>query len=146
MTVTRDVIYDLLPAYFGGDASPDTRALVEDFFASDPEFGRMAARFQTAADRARQGGAASADAERERQSFSRVRARLGLRYAALGWVLGAALAFAIALFTPADGRFGWQHPGIIIGLVFSLMAGATWIVSYRDDAPWWYEQFSGQKY
>jgi hypothetical protein len=146
MNVTRDVIYDLLPPYFAGEASPDTRALIEEFFASDPEFGRMAARFQTVAERARQSGGAAADAERERQSFSRVRARLKLRYAALAWALGAAFAFAMALFVPADGRFGWQHPGIIIGLVFSWMAGGCWIVSYRDDAQWWYETFSGQKH
>ena len=146
MNVTREVIYDLLPAYFAGDASPDTRKLVEDFFATDPEFGRMAARFQTVAERARQSDTASVEAERERQSFRRVRARLGLRYAAVGWALGAALAFFIAMVTVADGRSGWQHPGIIIGLVFSSMAGATWIVSYREDAQWWYEQFSGQKH
>ena len=146
MNVTREVIYDLLPAYFAGDASPDTRKLMEEFFATDPEFGRMAARFQTATDRARQSGAPSAEAERERQSFSRVRARLGLRYAALGWGAGAALAFGIALLTGTDGRLGWGHPGIIIGLVFSGMAGASWIVSYRNDAQWWYEQFSGQQH
>ena len=75
-----------------------------------------------------------------------MRARLGLRYAALGWGAGAALAFGIALLTGTDGRLGWGHPGIIIGLVFSWMAGASWIVSYRDDAQWWYEQFSGQKH
>ena len=145
MNVTREVIYDLLPAYFAGDASQDTRKLIEEFFATDPEFGRTAARFQIATDRARQSGAPSAEAERERQSFSRVRARLGLRYAALGWGVGAAMAFGIALLA-GTGSFGWGHPGIIIGLVFSWMAGASWIVSYRDDAQWWYEQFSGQKH
>ena len=144
MNVTREVIYDLLPAYFAGDASPDTRALVEEFFATDPEFGRMAARFQTAAERARHSGAPSADADHERRSFSRVRARLGLRYAALMWGAGAAMAFGIALLA-GTRSFGWGHPGIIIGLVFSWMAGASWIVSYRDDAQWWYETFSGQK-
>ena len=34
MNVTREVIFDLLPVYFAGDASADTRALVEDFFAT----------------------------------------------------------------------------------------------------------------
>ena len=53
MRVTRDVIYDLLPAYFAGEASVDTRALVEDFLATDPELGRMAARFQAAAEHSR---------------------------------------------------------------------------------------------
>jgi hypothetical protein len=146
MNVTRDVIYDLLPAYFAGDVSADTRKLIEDFFATDPEFGRMAARFQTIAERARQSDAVSIEAERERRSFSRVRARLGLRYAALMWGAGAALAFGIAMCTPTAGRVGWGHPGLIIGLVFSCMAGATWIVSYRDDAQWWYEMFSGRKH
>ena len=47
MKVTREVIYDLLPAYFAGEVSDDTRVLVEEYFASDPEFGRMAARFKT---------------------------------------------------------------------------------------------------
>jgi anti-sigma factor RsiW len=35
MTVTRDVVKDLLPVYLLGDASPDTRRLVESFLATD---------------------------------------------------------------------------------------------------------------
>ena len=38
--VTRDVITDLWPLYVSGDASPDTRKLVEDFLTRDPEFAR----------------------------------------------------------------------------------------------------------
>jgi len=45
MTVTRDVIYDLLPLYFAGQVSEDTKTLVAEFFKADPEFGRMAERF-----------------------------------------------------------------------------------------------------
>jgi hypothetical protein len=37
MKVTRDVITDLMPAYLSGEASADTRALVDEFFASDPQ-------------------------------------------------------------------------------------------------------------
>src|SRR5262245_31770247 len=37
MNVTRDVIIDLLPVYLGGDASPATRALVEEYLKQDPE-------------------------------------------------------------------------------------------------------------
>ncbi len=36
MTVTRDVVRDLLTIYLAGDASADTRALVEEYLASDP--------------------------------------------------------------------------------------------------------------
>jgi anti-sigma factor RsiW len=37
MKVTRDVIVDLWPVYEAGDASADTRALVEEFLSADPE-------------------------------------------------------------------------------------------------------------
>ena len=40
MNVTRGVILDLWPVYSAGEASPDTRALVEAFLATDPEFAR----------------------------------------------------------------------------------------------------------
>lgn len=42
MKVTREVITDLLPAYFSNEASADTRALVEEFFKQDPEFAALA--------------------------------------------------------------------------------------------------------
>lgn len=42
MKVTRDVITDLLPLYFSGEASEDTRALVGEFFRQDPEFEELA--------------------------------------------------------------------------------------------------------
>lgn len=37
MTVTRQVIEDLLPLYEANEASPDTRRLVEDYLALHPE-------------------------------------------------------------------------------------------------------------
>jgi anti-sigma factor RsiW len=36
MNVTRDVVRDLLTVYLAGDASADTRALIEEFLARDP--------------------------------------------------------------------------------------------------------------
>jgi hypothetical protein len=38
--VTRDVIVDLWPLYVSGEASQDTRGLVEAFLREDPEFAR----------------------------------------------------------------------------------------------------------
>lgn len=40
MNVTREVILDLLPVYFSGEASADTRALVEEFLKQDPDLAR----------------------------------------------------------------------------------------------------------
>jgi predicted anti-sigma-YlaC factor YlaD len=40
MNVTREVIIDLLPAYLAGEASRDTRALVEEYLEQDAELAR----------------------------------------------------------------------------------------------------------
>lgn len=40
MKVTRNVVKDLLPVYVAGEASDDTRALVEDWLRTDPELAR----------------------------------------------------------------------------------------------------------
>jgi anti-sigma factor RsiW len=136
MNVTREVIYDLLPGYFAGEASADTRALVDEFFATDPEFGRMAARFHSAAEQSR--GAGRTGADREREAFNQARSRLGLRQAAIGWACGALLAFFLALVTGNGAGLGFRHPGFIIGVVFGAMAAATGYLSTRADAGRWY--------
>jgi hypothetical protein len=41
MKVTRDVILDLWPLYEAGEASAETRALVEEYLQQDPEFARL---------------------------------------------------------------------------------------------------------
>lgn len=137
------MIFDLLPPYFAGEASADTRALVEDFFATDPEFGRMAARFHRAAGRSR-GGSAETDADRERHSFNQARSRLKLRQAGVVWAAGALLAFGIAVATGISGRPRAPNPGVIIGLVFSAMAAATWIAAAFGDAERWYRAMTGK--
>ena len=37
MQVTRDIVRDLLPVYLAGEASADTRAVVEKHLATDPQ-------------------------------------------------------------------------------------------------------------
>lgn len=41
MNITKDVIMDLLPIYLSGDASADTKALIEEFVRRNPEFARV---------------------------------------------------------------------------------------------------------
>jgi len=38
LNITRDVVADLWPIYEAGEASADTRALVDEFLAGDPAF------------------------------------------------------------------------------------------------------------
>lgn len=42
MTVSRDVILDLLPLYLSDEASQDTRTLVEQHLADDADLARLA--------------------------------------------------------------------------------------------------------
>jgi hypothetical protein len=37
MNITKDVVLDLLPVYLAGEASADTRALVEEYLTRDPD-------------------------------------------------------------------------------------------------------------
>jgi anti-sigma factor RsiW len=141
MKVTRDVVYDLLPAYFAGEVSADTRALIKQFFDTDPEFGRMAEKFGALMEERSRRGSEDTEADRERTALNRAIRRSKLRQAALAWALGAVLAFVIAGLTPVGGRVGMRHPGFVISIVFGAMALGTWLVSYRSDSDRWYGAF-----
>jgi anti-sigma factor RsiW len=91
--ITRDVVGDLLPAYFSGEASADTRALVEEFFAQDPEFERLA---RTDVDGLLGDVGASSDMEEiEMQAFRKTKKLLRLR----SWILGFAIYCTFAPMT-----------------------------------------------
>jgi len=40
--ITRNIIIDLMPLYLAGEASQDTRELVEDYLKNDKELAKMA--------------------------------------------------------------------------------------------------------
>lgn len=137
MTVTRDVIYDLLPTYFAGDASEDSRKLVEAYFESDPEFARMAKRFGTLMNR--QGG--NTDSERAKAVFTQVRARVQLRMAAAIWTLAAVFPLVIAA---VSGGLSLRHPSTIIAAAFGAVAMATWLTSFSSRPERWAAAMSGE--
>ena len=49
MTVTQDVVRDLLPVYLAGEATADTRRLVDEYLAGDPALAREVERARGAA-------------------------------------------------------------------------------------------------
>jgi hypothetical protein len=126
MTVTRDVIYDLLPLYFGGQASEDTKTLIAEFFKADPEFGRMAERFATLM-----------NAEREPRSLDRAvlalrRTRRFVRYR--NQLIGFAACYSLLPFS-----FWFEKGGITwvmardnprMAVLFALGGLACWIAAY----------------
>jgi len=138
MTVTRDVVYDLLPAYFAGDASADSRALVESFLDTDPEFAAMAARFKRLLGRP---GAARADDRAEARTLDRARRAARRRGEFRGLTIGYALATAALV---AAGLAGYASDrAFIIAAAFAATAaicGAGWYLAGRR--PEWVEAFS----
>lgn len=107
MNVTRDVMNDLLPVYFSGEASEDTRALMEEYFRENPEFERMARGaakpLETLKVRAWPGVLPSA--EREKLDLECVHREMWRRKL----VFGLALFFTLAplAFVYSKGHFVW---------------------------------------
>jgi hypothetical protein len=141
MKITRDVIYDLLPAYFAGEVSADTRSLIEEFFATDAEFGRMAARFKTLLDEKGARTQPETEAAREREAMGRAREaaelRVKARTAAFVWACAGVFAWLIALLT-WNQRMGFFNPGVILGICFLTTAVVAFLLSFyvRPESPW----------
>lgn len=91
MNPTRDLITDLLPAYFSAEASADTRALVEEFFAQDPEFERMARRLAAGLNIVKSAVPPDQD-DLEKRALMRTRTELRGKNISLGMVLAGLLA------------------------------------------------------
>jgi hypothetical protein len=102
MNITREVILDLLPLYLANEASPASRALVEEYLEQDPEL----------AERIRQGTIEAtfpvADVglrpEPELRSLRRTRRLLGLQRWLFGLGLGLTLVALSMEITTRDGR------------------------------------------
>jgi hypothetical protein len=93
MEISREVILDLVPLYMAGEASPATRALVEEYLAHDPEFDRRL-RSDWVAGVGRTAPTALPP-EIELRSLRRTRAVLGLQR----WLFGFGLFFVLSTFS-----------------------------------------------
>ena len=87
MNVTREVVTDLLPIYFSGEASGDTKVLVEDYFRQDPDFERIARNAATPLETLRAAAPISASPEKEKRDLESV--LWGLRRRT--WLFGVSL-------------------------------------------------------
>ena len=79
MNVTREVVTDLLPIYFSGEASGDTKVLVEDYFRQDPDFERIARSAATPLETLRAAAPIAASREKEKRDLESVRRGLWRR-------------------------------------------------------------------
>jgi anti-sigma factor RsiW len=107
MNVTREVILDLLPVYLAGEASPATRALVDEYLQQDPE---LAQRVRTSSVESLSSIAqVPLSSDIELRSLRRARALLGWQR----WLFGLGITFtALSLsneFSFAEGHFREFH-------------------------------------
>lgn len=126
MTVTRDVILDLLPLYFAGQVSADTKALVDEFLQTDPDFARMSHRFDALLKERRP--VSEPDAA-ERRVFERTRMLLRTR----NQTVGVAVAYSLLpfAFVFRHGEIEWLFRGKpIIAVAFALTGVACWVTAY----------------
>jgi len=98
MKVTRDVVVDLLPVYLSGEASPDTRSLVEEYLKQDEDLARSIRRQWT--ESLAKAAPSALPPELELRTLSRTRRLLGRQK----WLFGLAIAFTAFAFT-LDIRF-----------------------------------------
>lgn len=127
MKVTREVIYDLLPLYFAGEVSADTRALIEEFLQTDPDFAKMAARFRSLYE---EHPPRSHSDVSETSSFRRARTLTERRNQALGGAIGFSLAALFALVMGLAGDGFAPLRALVIAIVFGAVGLASWISWY----------------
>ncbi len=89
MKITRDVITDLLPAYVSGEASRDTRALVDEYLETDPAFASIVQDARREPEALLQAQPRAMAPDQEREAVGRTRAVIRRQ----SWTL----AFAILL-------------------------------------------------
>lgn len=122
MNITKDVINDLLPVYLAGEASGDTRDLIEDYLRRDPEMA-AAVRAEAAKNVALLHAIAPVPADdHEKATFERIRQHN--RYRTQFFVF--AMIFALFPFSTsfADGHVTW-----IMLRDSPKQAGMFWIIS-----------------
>ncbi len=100
---SRDIIIDLLPAYFSGECSSETKRAVEEFFESDPEFARNA---NVAQPPLPDLAIPAAIKDNEVQVLAHTRRLLQWR----SWLLAGAIFFTLSIFTFSfgGGDLSWR--------------------------------------
>ena len=113
MNITQEVVTDLLPVYFSGEASRETKSLVEEYFRENPEFERMARSAGAPLETLRAAPPVTAALEKEKRDMESVRCGLNRRK----WLFGLSLFLTLSPLS-----FYFTH-----GQLFSLMgADGLW--------------------
>jgi hypothetical protein len=138
MKLEREVIVDLLPAYFSGEASAATRALVEEYFREHPDFEASARRAGGPLESLK-APALKADPEKEKLALERARLAVETRSSFL-W-LAILFTLMLFLFRIQDHKIVWvlwTKP--LTGIIFAAMTVFFWLLYFytrkrKDPVP-----------
>jgi len=129
MTVHRDVILDLLPLYQSGEASAETRALVEAHLTADAQLARLVAAGPP--DAVLRAEPAAASETQRRAALERTRQLIARRQT----FLAGAIALSLMPFSFAfgDGHVTFMMLRQNIGIPLGLLGGALacWVAYFR---------------
>lgn len=131
MNITRDVVKDLLTIYLAGEATPDTRALVEEWLKTDPDLARQVEQ----ARRTALPEVTLPPPTLEKRALDRTRRRWHLR----SIVLGVAIYVSTLPLTVTFNSSGFQ--GLLIKdwwerVVLMVLAAALWWVYFGLARRW----------
>jgi hypothetical protein len=128
MNVTDDVLNDLLTLYLAGEASADTRALIEDRARREPAFAARLA----AARAVDLGGPPPAGSPRDGELEALTRTRQAIFLRTLFWSGGLLFTLLPLVFSFGDGRVEFLILGKYPGLMWSFwsVAAAAWVACY----------------
>ena len=123
MNVTREVIHDLWPAYEAGEASADTRALVNEFLRQDPEFADLLR--GPGPERLLEAKVSKLPPDREAQALRKTK-RLLHGY---DWFLFFAIMFSCFAFGRIVSDTSWDVSPVNF-IVMAAIAGIFWIAFF----------------
>ena len=126
MKLEREVIIDLLPAYFSGEASAATQALVEEYFREHPDFEASA---RSAAGPLESLKAAPPRLDPEKEKLALERARLVVETRSTFMWMAILFTLLLFLFRIHDHKIVWvlwTKP--LAGIIFAAMAVFFWLL------------------
>lgn len=132
MQMNRSIIIDLLPAYFSGEASPETCSLVEEYFRQDPDFERIARRASRSLNNQKKAAAALQELSTRGESQEEKELKhAGTMKRSRNIMLGFSMFYSLVplIFTVRQGHLAWvmirDNPQM--GIMFWVYALLCWI-------------------
>jgi hypothetical protein len=123
MNVTRDVITDLWPVYAAGEASADTRALVEAFLRQEPAFARLLQ--ERGVEDLRRLDAGRPAPDREARALRRTKRLLH----GWDWLLFLAIFFSCSAFGRIVSDTSWDVSPVNF-IIAASIAAAFWVAFF----------------